>query len=161
MPKSVPPIPAGMHTLTPHLICEGAAQAIDFYVRAFGAVEQARLALPNGLIMHAMLRIGDSALMMADAMPECGSKGARALNGSPVYLHLYVEDVDAVFDRAVQAGGKVLMPVEDMFWGDRYGQIEDPCGHRWSLATHKEDLTPEQISERGAAFMNPAGSEKA
>ena len=156
MSKPVSPIPQGMHTLTPHLICEGAADAIDYYVEAFGAVEQARLAAPNGLLMHAMLKIGDSSLMLADAMPECGSKGAKALNGSPVYLHLYVEDVDAVFDRAVKAGGKVIMPPQDMFWGDRYGQIEDPSGHKWSLATHKEDLTDEEIAERAAAFTASA-----
>jgi len=141
------PIPEGMHTVTPHLICEGAAGAIDFYVRAFDAAELARLPGPDGRLMHAMVRIGDSTVMLVDAFPEWGSPGPQALKGSPVVLHLYVPDVDATVAQAVAAGAKVTMPVSDMFWGDRYGQLVDPYGHRWSVATHVRDLTPEQIQE--------------
>ena len=139
------PVPAGMHSLTPHLICEGAAAAIDFYKAAFGAVEEMRMPLPDGRLMHAMLRIGDSALMLVDAMPQMGALGPQALKGSPVTIHLMVEDVDATMAQAQRAGASVTMPPQNMFWGDRYGQLTDPFGHRWSVATHLEDLTPEQI----------------
>lgn len=144
---SVKPIPDDMHTLTPHLMCDNAAQAIDFYVRAFNAVEMARLPGPNGKIMHASVRIGDSTLMLADAFAECGSASPKGLQDSPVYLHLYVEDVDATMAQAAAAGATITMPAADMFWGDRYGQLTDPGGHRWSVATHKQDLTPEQIQQ--------------
>jgi uncharacterized glyoxalase superfamily protein PhnB len=144
--KSVSPIPPGMHSLTPHLVCAGAAAAIDFYVRAFGAVEQGRLPGPDGRLMHAMIRIGDSPLMLVDEMPEMGALGPKALKGSPVTIHLYVKDVDATVAQAVKAGARITMPVADMFWGDRYGQLEDPFGHQWSVATHIRDLTPEQIA---------------
>ncbi|MBO1113533.1 VOC family protein [Bordetella petrii] len=151
------PIPDDMHTLTPHLICEGAAQAIDFYVKAFNAVEMARLPGPEGKIMHASVRIGDSTLMLADAFPSCSS-GPKALNGSPVYLHLYVEDVDATMAQAQAAGATITMPATDMFWGDRYGQLTDPVGHLWSVATHQHDYTPEQIQENmRAAFPDGCG----
>lgn len=146
MPDTVKPIPDGMQTLTPHLMCEGAAATIDFYVRAFGAVELARLPGPDGRLMHGMLRIGDSSLMLADAFPEYGGAGPKALKGSPVVLHLYVEDVDAVMARAVEAGATVRMPAANMFWGDRYGQLVDPFGHIWSVATHQRDLTPAEIA---------------
>lgn len=129
----VKPIPDGMHSLTPHLMCEGAAQAIDFYVRAFNAVELARLPGPDGRIMHACLRIGDSTLMLADAFPECGGAGPKALQGSPVYLHLYVEDVDAAMAQAQAAGATITMPAADMFWGDRFGMVKDPFGHAWAF----------------------------
>jgi len=152
---TVKPIPDNMHTLTPHLVCEGAAAAIDFYVKAFNAVELARLPGPDGKIMHASVRIGDSTLMLADAFPGCGSAGPKALQGSPVYLHLYVEDVDATMAQAQAAGAAITMPAADMFWGDRYGQLTDPSGHLWSVATHKQDLTPEQIQENmRAAFAS-------
>ena len=144
---TVKPIPDDMHTLTPHLICKEAAQAIDFYVRAFGAKELARLPGPDGRVMHASVRIGDSTLMLADAFPECGAADPKALQGSPVYLHLYVEDVDATMAQAQAAGATITMPAADMFWGDRYGQLADPQGHLWSVATHKQDLTPEQIQQ--------------
>jgi PhnB protein len=147
MSTSVKPIPEGIHTLTPHLICDGAADAIEFYKKAFNAVENMRLPGPNGKLMHASLKIGDSTLMLVDEMADCGALGPQALKGSPVFIHLYVEDVDAVVARAVAAGAKLTMPVTDMFWGDRYSQLEDPFGHRWSVATHKRDLTPEQIRE--------------
>ncbi|MFP5390962.1 MAG: VOC family protein [Gammaproteobacteria bacterium] len=139
------PIPEGMHSITPMLVCANASAAIDWYVRALGAVELSRLPGPDGQIMHAQLRIGDSHLMLTDECPAHGAFGPGALKGSPVTLHLYVEDVDSAFARAVEAGASVRMPVSDMFWGDRYGLLADPFGHMWSLATHLQDLTPDQI----------------
>lgn len=153
MPSNVKPIPDGMHSLTPHLVCANAAQAIDWYVKAFGAVEQGRMLSPDGkTIMHASILVGDSPLFLVDEMPQWGSLGPRSLKGSPVTLHYYVEDVDATVAKAVAAGAKVTMPVADMFWGDRYGQLEDPFGHKWSVATHKRDLTPAEM-ERGMKEM--------
>jgi uncharacterized glyoxalase superfamily protein PhnB len=149
---AVKPIPDGMHSLTPHIVCAGAADAITFYKKAFDAVELARLPGPDGKLMHAMVRIGDSPLMLVDENPQCGMLGPKALEGSPVAVHLYVRDVDATVARAVAAGAKVTMPVAEMFWGDRYGQLEDPFGHRWSVATHTRDLSPEAIRE-GMARM--------
>jgi|SRR5215813_4580105 len=143
----VQPIPQGMHSVTPHLVCAGAADAIEFYKKAFGAVEEARLPGPNGKVMHAMIRIGGSAVMLADEMPEWGSLGPKALKGSPVTIHLYVEDTDAFVARAAKAGAKITMPVDDMFWGDRYGKLEDPFGHHWSVGTHKRDVTREEMQE--------------
>ncbi len=141
------PIPAGMHTVTPHLVLRGAAEAIEYYRKAFGAVETSRVPGPNGRIMHAALRIGDSTVMLMDEMPECGALGPRALKGSPVTIHLYVDDADAVFERAVQAGAKATMPVSEQFWGDRYGVLEDPFGQPWSIATHVRDVTEKEIAE--------------
>jgi PhnB protein len=149
---AVKPIPDGMHTLTPHLVCAGAANAIDFYKKAFNAVEQARLPGPDGKLMHAAVRIGDSSLMLVDENPRYGMLGPKTLKGSPVTIHLYVNDVDATVAQAVSAGAKITTPVADMFWGDRYGQLEDPFGHRWSVATHKRDLSPEEMRE-GMAKM--------
>ena len=140
-------IPKDMHSITPHLVCAGAAKAIEFYKKAFGAVEEARLPGPDGKIMHASVRIGDSQLMLMDENPGMGACGPKALKGSPVTIHLYVEDADAVVAQAAKAGAKVTMPVAEMFWGDRYGTLEDPFGHSWSVATHVRDLTPEQIQE--------------
>lgn len=150
---AVQPIPPGMHALTPHLVCRNAAEAIDFYVRAFGAVEQGRLPGPDGRLMHAMLRIGDAPLMLVDEYPDQGALSPLALKGSPVTLHLYVADVDATVARAVEAGARVTMPVADMFWGDRYGRLEDPFGHQWSVATHQRDVSREEM----AAAMAKAG----
>jgi PhnB protein len=155
--SKVKPIPEGMHTATPHLVCDGAAQAIEFYKKAFGAVETARLPGENGKLMHAAIRIGDSTIMLVDEMPEWGSLGPNALNGSPVTIHLYVEDVDAFVARAVAAGAKVTMQVQDMFWGDRYGQLHDPFGHHWSVATHIRDVTPDEMRE-GMKAMSSAHS---
>src|SRR5687768_11083136 len=137
-------VPEGMHTVTPHLICAGAADAIEFYKQAFGAVEEARLPGPDGRIMHAMLRIEGSAVMLVDEMPEWGAVGPKTLKGSPVTIHIYVQDVDAFVQRAVKAGAKVTMPVADMFWGDRYGKLEDPFGHHWSVATHVREVSMEE-----------------
>ena len=143
--SAVKPIPDNMHTLTPHLVCAGAAAAIDFYVKAFNAVELTRLPGPNGKLMHAMVKIGDSPLMLFDEAPEWGSRSPLALQGTPVILHMYVKDVDAAMAQAVAAGATLTMPATDMFWGDRYGQITDPFGHQWSLATHIRDVSPEEM----------------
>jgi uncharacterized glyoxalase superfamily protein PhnB len=140
--QQVKRIPEGMHTLTPHLICSDASAAIDFYARAFGAVEISRTAGPNGKLMNAMLRIGDSAMMLMDENPEWGALGPTLLKGTPVSIHVYVEDVDAAFERAVKAGATSKMPPADMFWGDRFGALTDPFGHSWSIATHVRDVSP-------------------
>ncbi|MFA5940908.1 MAG: VOC family protein [Sinimarinibacterium sp.] len=144
-------VPAGTHTVTPHLVCAGAAEAIEFYKKAFGAEELMRLPDPKGKLMHAAIGIGDSRVMLVDEYPEMGALGPKSLKGSPVTIHLYVPDVDAFVARAVKAGATLRMPVADMFWGDRYGMIEDPFGHQWSVATHQRDLTPEQIREAMAS----------
>lgn len=146
MPK-VKAVPEGMHTVTPHLVCAGAAAAIDFYKKAFNAVELARLPGPQGRLMHAVIRIGDSHVMLVDEMPEWGALGPKSLTGSPVTIHLYVEDVDAFAARAIAAGAKITMPIADMFWGDRYGKLEDPFGHQWSVATHLRDVSPEEAQK--------------
>ena len=143
----VKPIPDDMHRITPHLICAGAAKAIEFYKKAFGAVEEARLPGQDGRLMHAVIRIHGDAVMLVDEMPEWGALSPKSLKGSPVTLHLYVEDVDAFVRRAVDAGAKLTMPVQDMFWGDRYGKIEDPFGHHWSVATHVRDVSLEEAQK--------------
>ncbi len=140
-------IPAGMHTVTPHLICAGAAEAIEFYKKAFGAVELSRMPGSEGKVMHASIRIGDSVIMLNDEMPQWGCFGPKSLKGSPVTIHLYVEDADAFFAQAVKAGAKVTMPLEDAFWGDRYGKVEDPFGHQWSIGTHVRDVSPEEMQK--------------
>jgi uncharacterized glyoxalase superfamily protein PhnB len=132
-------------TVIPHLVCEGAADAIEFYKKAFNAVEQMRMPGDNGRIMHAAVSIGDSTIMLADDFPEYGGLGPKALKGSPVTLHMVVPDVDASFQQAVDAGASVRMAPADMFWGDRYGQVTDPFGHHWSIATHIKDMTPEEM----------------
>jgi PhnB protein len=151
MASPVKPVPEGQHTITPHLVVRNASEAIAFYVKALGAVEMYRLPGPDGRLMHAALQIGDSRVFLCDECPEYGSLGPQAWGGSPVTLHLGVEDADAAFNRAVEAGASVAMPLADMFWGDRYGKVVDPFGHHWSIASHLEDLTPEQIQERAAA----------
>jgi PhnB protein len=143
--ENVKRIPEGMHSVTPHLVCNGAAEAIEFYKKAFGAEEMGRMPMPDGKLGHAMLRIGDSMIMLADEFPEWGSVGPATLKGSPVTIHLYVENADAQFDRAIAAGAQVRMPLADMFWGDRYGVLEDPFGHRWSVAHHVRDVSPEEM----------------
>jgi PhnB protein len=146
MPQ-VKPVPEGMHSVTPHLVCAGAADAIEFYKKAFGALEEARLPGPDGKLMHAMIRIGDSAVMLVDENPEWGMLGPKSLKGSPVTIHLYVEDADAFAGRAVKAGAKITMPLQDMFWGDRYGTLVDPFGHHWSVATHIRDVSMEEMQQ--------------
>ena len=141
------PIPDGMHSVTPHLICAGAADAIEFYKKAFNAVETSRLPGPQGKLMHASIRIGDSTVMLAEEVPDWGTFGPKSLKGSAVLIHLYVADADAFAAHAVAAGAKMTMPVTDMFWGDRYGQLEDPFGHRWSIATHARDVSPEEMQQ--------------
>ncbi|MGO9006068.1 MAG: VOC family protein [Beijerinckiaceae bacterium] len=143
----VKPIPDGMHSVTPHLVCAGAADAIEFYKKAFDAVETGRLPGAQGKLMHAAIRIGDSTVMLADEFPNWGSFGPKSLKGSPVVIHLYVENVDEFVARAVAAGAKITMPVAEMFWGDRYGQLEDPFGHRWSVGTHVRDVDPEEMRQ--------------
>jgi len=148
------PIPSGFHSLTPHLEVRGAARAIDFYKAAFGVREIFRNVGPDGrLIMHAQLQIGDSMLLLHDEFAESGGESPDTLEGSAVTLHLYVEDADAAFERAVKAGARVEMPISDMFWGDRYGQLVDPFGHRWSIGHKVEDLTPTQMRERAAKYF--------
>ena len=138
-------IPNGMHSITPHLVCAGAADAIEFYKKAFNATEMMRLAGPEGKLMHGSIRIGDSVVMLTDEYPAWGSFGPKALKGSSVTIHLYVEDADSQFNQAVAAGCTVKMPPADMFWGDRYGVVQDPFGHVWSIATHIRDVSPEEI----------------
>lgn len=147
-------IPAGFTTLTAHLIVEGAADAMEFYRRAFGAEELGRAPMPDGKrLMHGLMRFGDSMLMLVDAFEEFGAKGPKAFGGSPVTLHVYVEDADEAFQRALDAGCTVAMPLADMFWGDRYGKVRDPFGHEWSIATKIKDMTPEEMeAAQRAAF---------
>jgi PhnB protein len=148
---AVKPIPEGYHSVTPYLIISGAAKAIDFYAKALGATEVMRLD-HGGKIGHAEVKIGDSHIMLADEFPEMGARSPQSLGGTPVGICLYVPNVDELFKRAVDAGAKVERPVQDQFYGDRSGTIIDPFGHKWTIATHKEDLTPEQINERMAAW---------
>jgi PhnB protein len=143
----VKPIPDGMRSVTPHLVCAGAADAIEFYKKAFNATEVHRLPGPDGKLMHAMIQIGDSAVMLVDEAVEWGMLGPKSLKGSPVTIHLYVKDADAFVARAVDAGAKITMPLENAFWGDRYGKLEDPFGHHWSVATHVRDVSPEEIQQ--------------
>jgi PhnB protein len=148
------PIPDGYRTVTPYLTLKGAAQAIEFYGRAFGARESARMAGPDGTsVMHAELRIGDSVVMLSDEFPQAGPRSPETLGGTSASIFLYVPDVDAAFKRAVDAGAKALMPPADMFWGDRFAKLADPFGHEWAMATHVEDLSHEEIRKRGAAAM--------
>jgi PhnB protein len=153
----VQPIPAGYHTITPYLIIQGAAQALEFYKKAFGATEVMRFPDPSGKIGHAEIKIGDSVIMLADEYPEMGFRSPQALGGAGVSLLLYVEDVDARFKQALAAGAKEMRPVKDQFYGDRSGTLTDPFGHVWTIATHKEDLSPEELQKRAAAAMMPAG----
>jgi PhnB protein len=151
MANKVKPIPDGYHALTPYLCIKGAAEAIDFYKKAFGATEVMRMAQPDGRVGHAELQFGDSKVMLADEFPDMDFRGPQTWGGSPVHLHLYVEDVDTVFKRAVSAGAKEVKPVQDQFYGDRLGTVADPYGHVWHVSTHKEDLSPEEIGRRAAA----------
>jgi len=146
-------IPEGYHTLTPYMTARDAARAIEFYKQAFGATEKGVMKGPDGKIMHAELRIGDSLFMLADEFPQFGSLSPQTIGGSGMGLHIYVEDVDSAFDRAVKAGATVEMPVSEMFWGDRYGKLVDPFGHKWSIATHTRDMSMEEIEAAQEEFM--------
>ncbi len=148
----VKPIPEGYHSVTPYLIVDGAAKALDFYTRVFGATERMRIPGPGGKVGHAEISIGDSLIMLADEHPEMGARGPRAFGGSSVSLMLYVQDVDATVKTAVAAGARLLRPVEDKFYGDRSGTIEDPFGHQWHVSTHIEDVPPDEMERRLAAM---------
>jgi PhnB protein len=151
MPAKVKAVPDGYHSITPYLSINGAAAAIEFYKKAFGAIEVMRIAQPDGRVGHAELQVCDSRVMVADEFPEMDFRAPLSIGGTPVHLHMYVEDVDAVVSRAVAAGAKLLRPVQDQFYGDRTGTVADPYGHVWHVATHKEDLSMEELSERAAA----------
>jgi len=154
MKNSVKPIPSGYHTATPYLTIKGAASAIDFYKRAFSATELFRMPGPDGKIMHAEITIGNSRIMLAD---ECAAQGTQAppsLNGTASGIFLYVEDVDASYKQAIKAGAKETQPVQDMFWGDRFGKLTDPFGHKWMLATHVEDVTSAEMEKRMGALVS-------
>lgn len=148
MTHAVKPIPEGYHTVTPHIVVRGAEEAIAFYARAFGAEETVRMPGPGGKLLHAEVRIGDSVVMLSDEFPEMGARSPQSIGGTSGGLMLYVNDVDAAFARAVGAGATAEMPPQDMFWGDRYGKLRDPFGHSWSLATHVEDLDPDEMMRR-------------
>jgi uncharacterized glyoxalase superfamily protein PhnB len=159
MTKATHSIPPGFSTLTPHLCINGVAKAIDFYKKAFGAEEMTRMPTPDGRIMHACLKIGNSMLFLVDEFPEynCGNGGSpETIGRTHATIHMYVEDADKAFQRAIDAGATVELQVQDMFWGDRYGRLVDPFGQPWSIATHKEDLTPEQMHERMKEACAPA-----
>jgi PhnB protein len=153
----VKPVPEGYHTVTPYLIVNGGAKAIEFYKRALGATEKLRLEGPDGKIGHAEIEIGDSVVMLADEFPEMGAKSPQSIGGTPVGICLYVENVDARFEQAVKAGAKIERPLQDQFYGDRSGTVIDPFGHKWTIATHIEDVSEEELSRRMAA-MKPPGS---
>jgi len=156
MAGKVNPIPQNYHRVTPYLVVDGAAEAIDYYTRVFGAVEMMRMPAPGNRIGHAELKIGDSVVMLADANPEMGHKSPKTLGGSPISLLLYVEDADAIARKAVENGGKLVRPVENQFYGDRMGGVEDPFGHQWYVATHVEDVSPEEMKRRMEAMVPAA-----
>lgn len=156
---AVKPVPSGYHTVTPYLVVADAARAIEFYREAFGATELFRMARPDGKIGHAEIRIGDSPVMLADEHPEIGAMSPQSLGGTPISMLLYVEDSDAVTNRAIAAGAKVLRPLQNQFYGDRSAVIEDPFGHKWNISTHVEDVSPEELKKRAAeaAKYRPGG----
>ena len=160
MPKTKP-IPEGFHTVTPSLVIQGAARAIDFYKQALGATELMRMTSPDGKITHAELKIGDSVIFLSDEIPNVGvAKSPQTLGGCTGTLNIYVEDVDTTFQRAVNAGGKTNMPVADMFWGDRYGTFTDPFGHTWGVLTHREDVSPQEMEKRAKDFYAQMAQKK-
>jgi PhnB protein len=152
MASKVKPVPEGYHNVTPYLIVNGAARALEFYKRVFGATERMRMAGPDGKVGHAEIGIGDSVVMLADEHPEMGARAPGAFGGAAVSIMLYVDDVDATVKTAVAQGAKVLRPIEDKFYGDRAGTIEDPFGHHWHVGTHKEDVPPDELQRRAAAM---------
>lgn len=151
--STVKAIPAGHRTVTPYLTIKNGVKALEFYKKAFGATESYKLLMPDGRLGHAEIRLGDSVIMLSDEFPEFGGKAPQTLGGSAVSIHLYVEDVDALFKRALAAGAKERKPVMDQFYGDRSGQLEDPFGHLWWVATHKEDVAPEEMQKRVRAMF--------
>ena len=153
---AVKPIPEGYHSVTPYLIIKGAARAIDFYKKAFGATELMRMPQPDGRIAHAEIKIGDSRIMLADEYPEMNFRSPQAFGGTPVAISLYMQDVDRVVKKAIAGGAKVLRPVTDQFYGDRSGSLEDPFGHVWHVATHKEDIPMKELKKRAAAMAASA-----
>jgi uncharacterized glyoxalase superfamily protein PhnB len=159
MPNPVKPIPDNFHSLTPNLVCRNAAQAIDFYKAVFGATELVRMPGPGGKIMHAELQIGDSRFFVNDSMGKSIPTGPEPGTSNPMYLHLYVEDVDTIYNRAIKGGARVDMPLQDMFWGDRYGKLTDPFGQQWGIATHKEDVAPAEMKRRQDAFFAKAAGQ--
>ncbi len=159
MPNPVKPIPDNFHSLTPNLVCRNAAQAIDYYKAVFGATELMRMPGPGGKIMHAELQIGDSRFFVNDSMGKSIPTGPEPGTSNPMYLHLYVEDVDTIYNRAIKGGARVDMPLQDMFWGDRYGKLTDPFGQQWGIATHKEDVAPEEMKRRQDAFFAKAAGQ--
>jgi PhnB protein len=153
------PVPEGYHTITPYLAVENATEAIDFYQRAFGAQERVRMDGPQGSIMHAELQIGDSLIMLSDPFPQASTKPPKELGGTTISIFAYVDDIDSVYKQAIDAGASSLMEPDDMFWGDRFGSVQDPFGHSWTIATHVEDVSPEEIEKRSEEFMSQmAGS---
>jgi PhnB protein len=150
--SAVKSIPEGYHAVTPYLVVDGAAKALEFYKRVFGATERMRMPGPDGKIGHAEITLGGSVIMLADEHPEMGARAPRAFGGSPVSIMLYVDDVDATVKNALAAGAKLVRPVEDKFYGDRAGTIDDPFGHRWHVSTHKEDVPPDELARRAAAL---------
>jgi PhnB protein len=153
----VKPVPDGYPRVTPYLCVDGAAKAIEFYTKVFGATERMRMPAPDQKLGHAELEIGDSVVMLADEFPEMGIRSPKSIGGTPVTISVYVEDVDRAFDAAIEGGAKSLRPVEDQFYGDRVGQFEDPFGHRWSVATHVEDVSPEEMAARADAMESDSG----
>ena len=149
----VSPIPEGYHSVTPYLVMKNAATAIEFYKKAFGAVELLRMAAPGGKIGHAEIKIGDSPVMLADEYPDMGSKGPESLGGTPVSLMIYVDDVDKIYPQAIAAGGKEVRPLQNQFYGDRSGTLTDPFGHVWTISTHVEDVPEEELAKRAEAAM--------
>jgi PhnB protein len=157
MSSTVKSIPDGYQAITPYLIVDGAASAISYYEKVFGAIEMLRLAGPDGKVGHAELLINDSRIMLADEFPQMGARGPHSIGGSPVSLMLYVDDVDDTAKRAIEAGAKLTRPIEDQFYGDRAGGLEDPFGHHWHIATHKEDVSPEELQRRAAERFAAGG----
>jgi PhnB protein len=158
MASAVRAVPEGFHTITAAITCKDAARAIDFYKAAFGAVERFRMAGPDGRVNHAELQIGDSIIFVSDEFPGMSAAPSQGVPSS--YLYLYVEDADSVFNRAVESGAQVSMPITDMFWGDRYGKVADPFGHHWGISTHVEDVSPEEMDRRGAEWMAQMSSKQ-
>ena len=161
MAKAKSPVPEGQHTISPHLTVKGAPQAIEFYKKAFGAKEMHRSLGPGGLIMHAAMQVGDSMFFLNDEMPmPDGGKSPTSIGGTAVTINFYCPDADKVYQQALTAGAKEVLPLADQFWGDRYGIVTDPFGHKWAIATRKEDLTPEEMDRRGKEFMAQMGNQR-